>query len=38
MSEANFYKCFKQELGITPNEYIIEEKLRIAESLLKNPM
>jgi AraC-like DNA-binding protein len=37
MSEANFYKCFKQELGITPNEFIIEEKLRIAESLLKNP-
>jgi len=35
MSESNFYKTFKQEFGISPNEFIIEQKLRLAESILK---
>ncbi|MFN3850130.1 MAG: AraC family transcriptional regulator N-terminal domain-containing protein [Spirosomataceae bacterium] len=37
MSESNFYRTFKHELGASPNEYIIEERLKVAESLLKNP-
>lgn len=37
MSETAFYKAFKTEMGISPNEFIIEERLRHAESLLKNP-
>lgn len=36
MSESNFYRTFKHELGITPNDFIIEERLKVAESLLKN--
>lgn len=38
MSESNFYKAFKNELGITPNDFIIEERLRAVESLLRNPL
>lgn len=36
MSESNFYRTFKHEMGITPNDFIIEERLKVAESLLKN--
>lgn len=37
MSESNFYRTFKHELGSSPNEFIIEERLKLAESLLKDP-
>ncbi len=37
MSESNFYRIFKNEMGSSPNDYIIEERLKIAESLLKDP-
>lgn len=37
MSDTSFFKSFKNELGITPNEFIIQERMRHAESLLKNP-
>ncbi len=37
MSESSFYRSFRLELGITPNDYIIEERLKIAESALKDP-
>lgn len=37
MSETTFYKAFKSEMGLTPNEFIIRERLRHAESLLINP-
>ena len=37
MSESNFYRTFKHELGSSPNEFIIEERLKVAESLLRNP-
>lgn len=37
MSESKFYKSFKQEFGLTPNEFIMEERLKVAESLLINP-
>lgn len=37
MSESNFYRVFKEELGISPIEFIIEERIKLASSLLKNP-
>jgi AraC family transcriptional regulator len=37
MSASNFYRTFKHELGSSPNDFIIEERLKIAESLLKDP-
>jgi AraC-like DNA-binding protein len=37
MSESSFYRTFKHELGATPTEFIIEERLKIAESLLRDP-
>jgi AraC-like DNA-binding protein len=36
MSESNFYRTFKHELGSSPNDFIIEERLKVAESLLRN--
>jgi AraC-like DNA-binding protein len=37
MSESSFYRTFKHELGATPNDFITEERLKIAESMLRNP-
>ncbi|MBK6977738.1 MAG: AraC family transcriptional regulator [Cytophagaceae bacterium] len=37
MSESSFYRTFKHEIGATPNDFIIEERLKIAESMLRNP-
>ncbi len=37
MSESNFYRTFKHELGSSPNDFIIEERLKMAESLLRDP-
>ncbi len=37
MSETAFFKSFKNEFGITPNDFIIQERMRNAVSLLKNP-
>jgi AraC family transcriptional regulator len=37
MSESNFYRTFKHELGSSPNDFIIEERLKVAESMLRNP-
>lgn len=37
MSESNFYRTFKQETGSTPIDFIIEERLKLAESLLRDP-
>ena len=37
MSESNFYRTLKHELGSSPNDFIIEEKIKIAESILRNP-
>ncbi len=37
MSESNFYRVFKNELGISPVDFIINERIKLASSLLKNP-
>lgn len=34
MSEAHFYRSFKAELGQSPNDFIQEERLKLAASLL----
>lgn len=37
MSTASFYRFFKRELGMSPIEYILNEKIKCAKKLLKNP-
>lgn len=37
MSTASFYRFFKRELGMSPIEYILNEKIKFAKKLLKNP-
>jgi AraC family transcriptional regulator len=37
MSESNFYKVFKNELGCSPVDFINEERIRLASTLLQNP-
>jgi AraC-like DNA-binding protein len=37
MSKATFYRSFKKEYGISPLEYIISEKIKLAKSLLSDP-
>lgn len=37
MSKATFYRLFKRELGISPNDYILAEKMNRAKVLLANP-
>ncbi len=34
MSKPNFFKCFKRELGISPIEFIIQERIKEAKKLL----
>lgn len=36
MSESNFYKAFKQELGVTPVEFINSERIKKAMDLLED--
>lgn len=36
MSEPTFYRTFKRELGVTPLEFILTERLRIARKLLSS--
>jgi AraC family transcriptional regulator of arabinose operon len=37
MSKPNFYRTFKQEFGLSPIDYIIKERMRLAKRCLKNP-
>lgn len=37
MSESNFHRVFKQELGVSPVNFINNERLKLAASLLKDP-
>lgn len=37
MSTTSFYRFFKRELGMSPIEYVLNEKIKHAKKLLKNP-
>lgn len=34
MSERNFLRCFKQEMGVTPSEYLLHARLEMTSRLL----
>jgi len=36
MSRANFYRKFKREFGISPGDYILGERIKLAKEQLKN--
>ncbi|RSK32532.1 AraC family transcriptional regulator [Hymenobacter metallilatus] len=38
MSKATFFRVFKRELGLTPVEFIIQERLQEAKRMLRNPL
>ncbi|WP_306352655.1 AraC family transcriptional regulator [Flavobacterium sp. '19STA2R22 D10 B1'] len=37
MSKASFYRFFKKELGISPVEFVLQEKIKYAKQLLTEP-
>ena len=37
MSTTSFYRSFKRELGMSPIEFILNEKIKYAKKLLSNP-
>ncbi|WP_428330868.1 AraC family transcriptional regulator [Mucilaginibacter sp.] len=37
MSKASFFRAFKYELGISPVDYIIRERVQLAKQLMNNP-
>jgi len=37
MSTTSFYRYFKRELGMSPIEFILNEKIKFAKKLLSNP-
>ncbi|MDF7819458.1 AraC family transcriptional regulator [Runella sp. MFBS21] len=36
MSEPNFFRCFKQQYGVTPVEYINQQRIQLSIKLLRN--
>ncbi|OON67438.1 AraC family transcriptional regulator [Hymenobacter sp. CRA2] len=38
MSKATFFRLFKREFGLTPVEFIIQERLKEAKRLLRHPL
>lgn len=36
VSKSGFFKMFKEELGISPNEFVIQERIKKAKELLSN--
>ena len=36
LSESYFYKKFREKMGVSPHQYIIDERMKIAKFLLKN--
>ncbi len=37
MSESNFYRVFRHEMGVSPSDFIYRERMRRAVSLLQDP-
>ncbi|EAY24568.1 AraC family transcriptional regulator [Microscilla marina] len=37
MSESNFYRVFKNELGVSPTDFINDERIKLATRLLHDP-
>jgi transcriptional regulator GlxA family with amidase domain len=37
MSQTHFFRCFKNELGISPIDFINDERIKLAKALLRNP-
>ena len=37
MSTTSFYRFFKRELGMSPIEFVLSEKIKHAKKLLRNP-
>lgn len=37
MSTTSFYRFFKRELGMSPIEFVLNEKIKCAKKLLRNP-
>ncbi|MEO1021226.1 MAG: AraC family transcriptional regulator [Bacteroidota bacterium] len=37
MSESNFYRVFKHEMGMSPVDFINQERIKLASALLQNP-
>ncbi|MGD1890665.1 MAG: AraC family transcriptional regulator N-terminal domain-containing protein [Cyclobacteriaceae bacterium] len=37
MSKSHFYRVFKNEVGISPNDFINDERIKWAASMLKDP-
>ncbi|MEZ4965789.1 MAG: AraC family transcriptional regulator [Saprospiraceae bacterium] len=38
MSQTHFFRCFKNELGISPVDFINAERIKLAKTLLRNPV
>ncbi|MDB4903721.1 MAG: adaA 1 [Mucilaginibacter sp.] len=36
MSKPNFFRCFKREFGISPVDFILHERIKLAKSMIKD--